>query len=216
MEASLHFFDGSTQAEEEEIQGDDEPTASDDFVDFSHGSESGKEAREGPSSKTPQASKTSQGKPTPSYHETSPTDVAGYDQESAYDSALMMNKEDSIGLDQGSPATTTTANREFDTIVRESALLLDKKLDNNRVWVQRLLHEMSVYAQTLSDVHKSYSHIQELEHNESQRLDQVEPEVQGATSHLLDNPFMAGVKNQGVTGGAGPTTLGSKRKADKA
>jgi hypothetical protein len=212
MDSSLHFFDASVQAGEEEVQADKEPTGGEDNVCFSHGSTSGKESREVPSSKPPEASKV---KLMQSYHEASPTDVAGYDQESKYDSQVMMNQADSCH-DQGrSPATTTESKSEFDAIAREAALLLDKKLENNRVWVQRLLHEMTVYAQSLSEVHSSYCHIQELEHNESQRLDQVEPDVQGATSHLLDNPYITGLKNHFRSGGTGPTTLGSKRKTDQ-
>lgn len=213
MEGSLHFFDGSTQGEDAEGQNDNEPTASDDMVHYYHGSMGGNEIRQGPLSKTPDASNTTKGDLTQSYHETSPTDVAGYNQESTVG---MMNMSHSPTQDNGSPATTTASNAEFDAIAREAALLLEKKLENNRVWVQRLLQEMTAYAQALSDVHSSYCHVQELEHNESQRLDQVEPDVQGATSHLLDTPYMAGLKNHFRPGGSGPTALGSKRKTDQA
>jgi hypothetical protein len=74
---------------------------------------------------------------------------------------------------------------EYDTIARETAFLLDKKLDNTRVWAKKLLREITVYVKTLEDVQTEYVRVQRLEHEESDRLDQVEPDVQGATTHLL-------------------------------
>ena len=115
------------------------------------------------------------------------------------------------GNNGGSPADKAS---EFDAIARDAALLLEQKLQNNRDWVKKLVHEMTVYAKTLSEIHSEYTRIQRLEHEESLRLDQVEPDVQGATSHLLRNPFMGGRIGQlSLDDGA---NLGAKRKSEQA
>jgi hypothetical protein len=97
------------------------------------------------------------------------------------------------GLPKELMMTSTTAETkedaaeesEYDTIARETAFLLDKKLDNTRAWAKKLLREITVYVKTLEDVQTEYVRVQRLEHEESDRLDQVEPDVQGATSHVL-------------------------------
>lgn len=72
---------------------------------------------------------------------------------------------------------------EYEVIARDVAFVLDKKLENARAWTKKLLREITVYVKTLEEVQKEYTRVQQLEHQESNRLDQVEPEVQGATSH---------------------------------
>jgi hypothetical protein len=149
--------------------------------------------------------------------ETSHTDITTYtDTSVAFNSDESMAAMDTLkeGKD-GSPANTTgdALTADFDSIARDAALLLDKKLEDNREWVQKILHEMTAYAKTISEVNSEYTRIQSLEHEESQRLDQVEPDVQGATSHLLENPFFGGMVNH-LNAGNG-VALGSKRKPDQ-
>lgn len=109
----------------------------------------------------------------------------------------------------GNPVSNSTKNdqgpssrmeSEYDAIARETALLLDKRLDNIRGWTKKLLRELTVFVKTLEEVGTEYNRIQSLEQTESDRLDQVEPDVEGATSHLLQHSHLAG------SDGTGPTT----------
>lgn len=129
------------------------------------------------------------------HNEVSPTDVAGYNHSAA-------------GF--GGSESEAGATNEFDAIKQEVALVLEKKLESNRGWVNKLVSEISAYTKTLSDVHAEYNRILLLEQEESQRLDQVEPDVQGATSHLLAN------LTNGDLGALGGDLAGLKRKSDQA
>lgn len=129
-------------------------------------------------------------------HETTPNDVTLYGSKTDESGPSNRPVGGSEGVAERGTVTTTTSSTEFDTIAQEAALLLDKKLENNRAWVKKLVSEMTAYARTLSEVHSEYTRIQSLEHQESRRLDQVEPDVQGATSHLLDNPYIGGIENR--------------------
>jgi hypothetical protein len=71
---------------------------------------------------------------------------------------------------------------EFDAITRDAALLLEKKLANTKGWAKKLLQEITVYVETVEQAQTEYIRVQRLEHEESKRLDQVEPEVHGATT----------------------------------
>jgi hypothetical protein len=71
---------------------------------------------------------------------------------------------------------------EFDAITRDAALLLEKKLANTKGWAKKLLQEITVYVETVEQAQAEYMRVQRLEHEESNRLDQVEPEVHGATT----------------------------------
>lgn len=53
----------------------------------------------------------------------------------------------------------------------------DDKFNNYGSLIKRLLQEAKVYAQSMEKVENKYRQIQELENNESARLDTVEPEV---------------------------------------
>jgi hypothetical protein len=152
------------------------------------------------------------------FYETSPTDVMDMDQhdprelDSTQSDSSATTKQNVEHDDQNNnnnnsnmmkTATTTTGGftkdkeeppqeSEYDAIAREAAFLLDKKLENTRAWTKKLLREITVYVKTLEGVQKEYVRVQGLEHQESDRLDQVEPDVQGATSHLLEHPFLGG------------------------
>jgi hypothetical protein len=88
-----------------------------------------------------------------------------------------------------SPLSTTKISgpEDFDAIFRQTQIALNQKLENNKMWAQKLLAEVAVYSKTLAGVHVEYARMQEQEHQEAQRLDQVEPDVQGATSQMLDH-----------------------------
>jgi hypothetical protein len=77
---------------------------------------------------------------------------------------------------------------EFDAITRNAAVLLEQKLANTKGWAKKLLQEITVYVETVEQAQAEYIRVQRLEHEESNRLDQVEPEVLGATtfSHSYD------------------------------
>jgi hypothetical protein len=150
------------------------------------------------------------------FYETSPTDVMDMDQHDPRDldsiqpDSSATTKQNMEHDDQNNnssnmmkTATTTTGGlkndkeepsqeSEYDVIARDAAFLLDKKLDNTRAWTKKLLREITVYVKTLEGVQEEYVRVQGLEHQESDRLDQVEPDVQGATSHLLEHPFLRG------------------------
>lgn len=155
------------------------------------------------------------------YHETSTNSAAEYAEASFKfdtrdDSARNMETKPKV-IDR-SISSRDTAAAEFESIAREAALLLDKKLDSNKAWVEKLLDEMTKYTKTLAEVHSEYSRIQGIEHEESQRLDTVEPDVQGATSHLLENSFF-GADLGAVADQFRPisdATVGGKRKSDHA
>lgn len=69
---------------------------------------------------------------------------------------------------------------EFDAITRDAAVLLEKKLANTKGWAKKLLQEITVYVETVQQAKAEYMRVQRLEHEESNRLDLVEPEVHGA------------------------------------
>ena len=87
---------------------------------------------------------------------------------------------------------------EFDKIAKDTAPVLENYLKRTRFWTKKLLAAITVYVKDLEQVDMQYSKIQELEHDEADRLDQVEPDVRGATSHLLDNRFMAVSRGHGT------------------
>jgi hypothetical protein len=82
--------------------------------------------------------------------------------------------------------TTSNNDHKFDDMTREAGLILDEKLQGVRGWCKKLLHEITIYNQVCAEAQVEYRRIQDLEHQESNRLDQVEPDVKGATSHLLE------------------------------
>ena len=75
---------------------------------------------------------------------------------------------------------------ELDTLTQNAALLMEKKLDSTKAWAQRLVQEITIYVQTMEEVHADYLQVQAAELEESARLDQLEPDVQGATFNLVD------------------------------
>ncbi len=77
------------------------------------------------------------------------------------------------------------ASSESTQIMKDISSKLDEKLDSTRLLTKRLLEEMTVYVQSLQTVASEYQRIRESELRESQRLDAVEPEVNGASGMLL-------------------------------
>jgi hypothetical protein len=118
-------------------------------------------------------------------------------------------------VEESTPASKESGEEsEFDVIARDTAKTLDKNLDSARAWTKKLLREITMYVKTLEMVQAEYLKVQDLEHKESARLDQVEPDVQGATSHLLGNQFH-GVSHDRLGssyGRGGQIASGSKRK----
>jgi hypothetical protein len=142
--------------------------------------------------KTPASSKTKEESP---FYETSPTDVMVFADINDQHNQTVTGEKNVDQKNMLAETTTDSASSkeqesEFDAIAREAAILLDKKLDNNRGWAKKLLREITVYVKTLEEVQAEYVRIQRLEHQESERLDQVEPDVQGATSHLLEHTLL--------------------------
>jgi hypothetical protein len=123
-----------------------------------------------------------------SFQDDSPTDF-----DHANPKFVMTNSDDrKISQDKTSnksPFHTTKQStpEDFDTLVHRTQIALNQKLENNKIWAQKLLAEVASYSKTLSEVHTEYARTQELEHQEGQRLDLVEPDVHGATSQVLDN-----------------------------
>lgn len=81
------------------------------------------------------------------------------------------------------------AHNELDAITREAGLILDEKLQGVREWCKKLLQEITLYVRVTAKTQEEYMSIQRMEHQESDRLDTVEPDVKGATSHLLEPSF---------------------------
>lgn len=88
-----------------------------------------------------------------------------------------------------------------DDITREAGIVLENKVQEVQEWCKKLLEEITVYVQVANKTNEEYLRIQQLEHQESERLDRVEPDVKGATSQLLGYPFYGGVA-QNQNGGA--------------
>jgi hypothetical protein len=83
---------------------------------------------------------------------------------------------------------------EFDVIGQDLAILMDEKLTATRFWANKLVQEMTSYVKALADVEVEYRRIQDLERSESERLDQVEPEVEEAVGQLLNVPQPSGIR----------------------
>lgn len=103
---------------------------------------------------------------------------------------------DSTMEDPAAPSTTGDTsgskeeeNPELGEIAREAGLVLDNKLQQLRGLCKTLLNEITVYVEASAKTQAEYLRIQRLEHEESNRLDEVEPDVKGATSHVLEQPF---------------------------
>ncbi|KAL3937783.1 MAG: hypothetical protein SGBAC_007181 [Bacillariaceae sp.] len=79
-----------------------------------------------------------------------------------------------------------------DDIAREAGIVLENKVQEVQEWCKKLLKEITVYVQVANKTNEEYLRIQQLEHQESERLDRVEPDVKGATSQLLGYPFYDG------------------------
>lgn len=92
-------------------------------------------------------------------------------------------------MDSSKSDSKESESPEFDAITREAGLVLDEKLQRVRGLCKTLLNEITVYVQASAKTQAEYLRIQRLEHQESSRLDQVEPDVKGATSHVLEQPF---------------------------
>jgi hypothetical protein len=74
---------------------------------------------------------------------------------------------------------------DFEAIGHDLSLLLDEKLDSTRFWAKKIVQETTTFVKALGEVEDEYRRIQDLEHIESKRLDQVEPEVEEAVGQLL-------------------------------
>ncbi|CAJ1893081.1 unnamed protein product [Cylindrotheca closterium] len=79
-----------------------------------------------------------------------------------------------------------------DDISREAGIILENKIQEVQEWCKKLLEEITVYVQVANKTNEEFLRIQKLEHQESERLDRVEPDVKGATSQLLGYPFYGG------------------------
>jgi hypothetical protein len=79
-------------------------------------------------------------------------------------------------------------NSEFAGVGRDLSLLLDEKLITTRSWAKKLVQVMTSYTTDLQQVEEEYRRILDSERVESDRLDEVEPEVQEAVSQLLNVP----------------------------
>jgi len=108
------------------------------------------------------------------------------------DTSLSTNNDDMTGKDvpsetSPSSAVTKSSNPEdYDAIVRQTQIALNEKLENNKIWAQKLLNAVAEYSKALSGVHTEYTNTQRQEHQEAQRLDKVEPDVHGLTRYVLD------------------------------
>lgn len=97
-----------------------------------------------------------------------------------------------------SGAFSSAPSSEFESVTEGVARLLEAKLDSTKLWAKKLLQAITAYARELEDAQTEYLRIQRLEHEEAARLDEVEPDVQGAAYTLAQN--MASVEVGGVGG----------------
>jgi hypothetical protein len=97
-----------------------------------------------------------------------------------------------------SGAFSSAPSLEFDSVTEGVARLLEAKLDSTKLWAKKLLQAITSYARELEEAQTEYLRIQRLEHEEAARLDEVEPDVQGAAYTLAQN--MASVEAGGVGG----------------
>lgn len=147
----------------------------------------------GASPDEPIAIQTPMGRPGASkdaYKNTSPTDIIGYANREFAASNLqddMLSPAKGGAGKKDSAASEIFSSESVDAIFRQTKFALDQKLENNKLWAQKLLDEVSSYSKTLSKVHTDYAHTQSQEHQEAQRLDHLEPDVQGATIPMLDS-----------------------------
>ena len=88
-----------------------------------------------------------------------------------------------------------------DVMVNDTMVTLDRSLENSRVWTKKLLREITMYVEMLGASRIEYEKVQKLEHEESQRLDQVQPDVQRMQDATAMNPEL----------GAASFVPGSKR-----
>lgn len=95
------------------------------------------------------------------------------------------HQESDAFQETGGKQNSATPLSEFDEIAQEAEMLVAKKMNSNCTWSKKLVDAIAAYTKTLEEVHSEYSRIQDLEHKEAERLDQVEPDVHGATSHVL-------------------------------
>jgi hypothetical protein len=102
----------------------------------------------------------------------------------------------------GAGNTTTTTmhdeeeEEELDANMRDTAMLLEQKLDSTKGWAKKLLRSISVYNKVCEEVASEYAEIQRNVRLEAARLDALDPEVQEATSSMMD-------KTDSAAGGGG-------------
>ena len=113
------------------------------------------------------------------------------DKSSMEDTGLFDTAKDRVQKNLSVASNTTTKEEvakesEYEVIARDTATLLEQKLEQTRLWTKKLLRGITLYVKTLEEVEKEYTAVQGSEHQESDRLDQVEPDVQDATSQMLN------------------------------
>jgi hypothetical protein len=117
-----------------------------------------------------------------------------------------MVHDDSVASDHhpngGAGDTTATTmheeeeEEELDANMRDTAMLLEQKLDSTKGWAKKLLRSISVYNKVCEEVASEYAQIQRNVRLEAARLDALDPEVQEATSSMMD-------KTDSAAGGGG-------------
>jgi hypothetical protein len=142
-----------------------------------------------------------QGKNDTVFQDDSPTDTISHENEQfatpdVEDLYLSLDKpsgkKEAFSETSSSSTAKTSAPEAIDDIVRQTQTALNQRLQNNKMWAQKLLFEVVSYSKTLSAVHAEYLRTQAQEQHEAQRLDQVEPDVEGATCQMLDTATTSG------------------------
>lgn len=96
------------------------------------------------------------------------------------DDKATLNNGDQEGFGEQLLDSSTTTK-----LTQEISSNLDEKLDNLRSLTKRLLQELIVYIESMKKVASEYDRIRELEIQESTRLDNVEPAVNGACANVV-------------------------------
>jgi hypothetical protein len=65
--------------------------------------------------------------------------------------------------------------------IQKAAAQLEQALEETGTHTKRLLHEISVFWQESQAIQEVWTTVQQAEHEEAARLDQIEPDVQGMT-----------------------------------
>jgi hypothetical protein len=95
------------------------------------------------------------------------------------------------------------SSSETELVLKNTATELEAILNDVKVTTKRLLEEITNYTDVFESVLSDYERVQASQRKEAQRLDEVSPDVEGATNRFLEQhlAMVGGMTQQdGVTG----------------